>query len=170
MARRADLPSREPTDAAWHDGPADPLDDPNLYDGLAWRRAIGYLIDAGLLVILATALWVLVILSLGLLLPLQLIIAPLLPVAYHTWFIGYAGATPGMQLMDVEIRTWNGQRVDFLQAFMMTAVFYVTVLATSFLVLAVALFNDRQRTLHDYLAGTLGLRRSRLAAAGAWTT
>jgi uncharacterized RDD family membrane protein YckC len=38
-------------------------------------------------------------------------------------------------------------------------------LSTGFLVLVVALFNDRQRTLHDYLAGTLGVRRSRLAGA-----
>ena len=166
MARRADLPSRETIDAAWHEGPPGRLEDPSLYDGLALRRAAGYLIDAFVLLMVISGLWVLVILSLGLLLPVKLVITPLLPVAYHTWFIGKAGATPGMQIMDVEIRGWTGRRPDFLQALVMTALFYATVLPTSFLVLVVALFNDRQRTLHDYLAGTVGLRRSRLAAAG----
>ncbi len=165
MAHRADLPSRETTDAGWHDGPPGRLEDPDLYDGLAIRRAAGYLVDALVLLMVIAGLWVLVVLSLGLLLPIKLMITPLLPVAYHTWFIGKAGATPGMQLMDVEIRSWTGRRPDFIQALVMTALFYVTVLPTSFLVLVVALFNDRQRTLHDYLAGTVGLRRSRMAAA-----
>jgi uncharacterized RDD family membrane protein YckC len=71
--------------------------------------------------------------------------------------------------MDVEIRSWTGRRPDYVQAFLMTALFYATVLPTGFLVLAVALFNDRQRTLHDYLVGTLGVRRGRLAATGPQT-
>ena len=166
MARGIDLPGTEIADAAWHEGPPGRLDDPDLYDGLAWRRAAGYLIDAFLLLLVIGGLWVLVILSLGLLWPIQAVVTPLLPLAYHTWFVGRAGATPGMQLMDVEIRSWTGRRPDYLQAFVMTALFYATVLPTSFLVLVLALLNDRQRTLHDYLAGTLGVRHSRLAAAG----
>jgi uncharacterized RDD family membrane protein YckC len=150
--------------AAWQDSPPGRLDDPDLYDGLAWRRAVGYLIDALVLLALIAGLWVLVILSLGLLWPVKVLITPLLPVAYHTYFVGRSGATPGMQMMDIEIRSWTGQRPDYLRAFLMTALFYGTVLPTGFLVLAVALFNDRQRTLHDFLAGTLGIRRSRLAA------
>ena len=82
MARRVDLPSREITDTAWHEGPPDRLEDPGLYDGLAWRRAVGYMIDAIVLLMLVAGLWVLVILSLGLLLPIQLALAPLLPVAW----------------------------------------------------------------------------------------
>jgi uncharacterized RDD family membrane protein YckC len=149
--------------AAWQDGPPARLDDPDLYDGLALRRAAGYLVDALLLLALIAGLWLLVILSLGLLWPLKVLVTPLLPVAYHTYFVGRSGATPGMQLMDVEIRSWTGRRPDYVQAFLMTVLFYVSVLPTGFLVLVVALFNDRQRTLHDFLAGTLGIRRSRLA-------
>ena len=162
--RRFDLPSRDLIGAAWPNGPPGRLDDPDLYDGMAWRRAVGYLIDALVLFSLMVGLWVLVILSLGLLWPVKLLVAPLLPVAYHTYFVGRSGATPGMQMMDFEIRSWTGRRPDYLQAFLMTALFYATVLPTGFLVLAVALFNDRQRSLHDFLAGTLGTRRSRLAA------
>lgn len=163
--RGVDLPSADIADAAWHEVPPGRLEDPDLYDGLAWRRAAGYLIDAFVLLLVIAGLWVLVILSLGLLLPIKLVVTPLLPLAYHTYFVGQAGATPGMRLMDVEIRSWTGRPPDYLQAFVMTALFYATVLSTGFLVLVVALLNDRQRTLHDYLAGTLGVRQSRLAAA-----
>ena len=164
--RRFDLPGTDAVDAAWRDGPPGRLDDPELYDGLAWRRAAGYLFDAFVLLLTIAGLWLLVILSLGLLWPIKLLVTPLLPVAYHTFFVGRVGATPGMQLMDVEVRGLTGHRPDYLQAFLMTALFYATVLSTGFLVLVVALFNDRQRTLHDYLAGTIGVRRSRLAEAG----
>ncbi len=163
--RRFDLPSTDLAAAAWQDGPPGRLDDPDLYDGTAWRRAAGYLIDALVLLAVIAGLWVLVILSLGLLWPVKVLVTPLLPVAYHTYFVGRNAATPGMQLMDIEIRSWTGLRPDYVQAFLMTALFYATVLPTGFLVLVVALFNDRQRTLHDFLAGTLGVRRSRLVAA-----
>lgn len=164
--RRSGLPSTNTVDAAWRDAPPGRLDDPELYDGLAWRRAVGYLFDVVVLLVMVAGLWLLVILSLGLLWPVKLLVTPLLPVAYHTYFVGRDGATPGMRLMDVEIRGFTGRRPDYVQAFLMAALFYATVLATGFLVLVVALFNDRQRTLHDFLAGTLGVRRSRLREAG----
>ncbi len=167
--RKFHLPSLQLTDAAWQDGPPGHLDDPELYDGLLWRRAFGFLIDATVLLLLIGGLWILVFLSLGLLWPIQALSAPMLPLAYHTYFVGQNGATPGMQFMDVEIRTWNGRQPDYFQAFLITALFYATVLPTGFLVLAVALFNDQHRTLHDFLTGTLGVRRSRLAAASPQT-
>jgi uncharacterized RDD family membrane protein YckC len=43
----------------------------------------------------------------------------------------------------------------------MTALFYATALVTSFLILAVALFTDRKRTLHDILSGMTVIRRGR---------
>ena len=65
-----------------------------------------------------------------------------------------------MAALDVEVRSWNGRRPDLLQAFIQTAVFYLTVAVTSWLILLVALFTNRNRTLHDYLAGTLAVRGS----------
>ncbi|MBV8535599.1 MAG: hypothetical protein JO128_08410, partial [Alphaproteobacteria bacterium] len=47
-----------------------------------------------------------------------------------------------------------------LQALVQTVLFYVTVTMLTPLVLLVAVFNRRKRTLHDILAGTLTLRRS----------
>jgi len=167
--RKFYLPSTEVIDAAWHDDPPDALDDPDLYDGMPWRRSAGYLIDLVVLVLLMGCAWIaftlLSVLSLGLLLPIKIVALALLPVAYHTYFVGDSGATPGMRAMDVEVRTWTGRRPDFVQAFLMTVMFYATVALTSWLILVVALFNKRYRLAHDFLAGTLGVRHSRVSAA-----
>jgi uncharacterized RDD family membrane protein YckC len=152
--------------SAWTDLPPDPLFKPDLYDGLLWRRAFGYLIDVLVLGVLGAAAWfalgLLVVLSFGLLLPLLIVALALLPLAYHTLFLAYRGQTPGMAALDVEVRSWNGRRPEPLQAFVQTAVFYLSVALTSWLILLVALFTNRNRTIHDYLAGTLAVRRSAL--------
>ncbi len=165
------LPALAVGDAAWRDAPPDPLDDPDLYDGLIWRRMVAYLVDA--LAILAImgglflVLTIVTVLSFGLLFPLKIVVLALVPLAYHSYFVGHDGATPGMRLFDVEIRVWTGRRPDYVQAFLVALLFYATVLPTSWLVLVVALFNERNRTLHDLLTGTLAVRRSRHPDLGA---
>jgi uncharacterized RDD family membrane protein YckC len=132
--------------AAWRDQPPDPMVAPDLYDGLLWRRAFGYLIDVLVLGVLGAVAWfalgLLVVLSFGLLLPLQIAALALLPLAYHTLFLAHRGQTPGMAALDVEVRTWNGRRPDLLQAFVQTAIFYVSVALTSWLILLVALASS----------------------------
>lgn len=161
------LPSRRES-PAWKLTPPSPLDDPDLYDGIILRRVIGYALDVLILLLIGgalwIALWILAIVSLGLLSPL-FAIAAVLPVIYHTFFIGSGGATPGMRAMDVEVRTWTGAAPSYAEAFIQTVVFYVTVPPTSALILLVALFNDRHRTLHDFLSGTVVVRRERLLAS-----
>ena len=162
------LPSTELRDSAWQDAPPDPLDDPDLYDEIAMRRVGAYIVDLVAISVLMIVAWfllgLLAVLSFGLLLPLKVFVLALLPTAYHTYFIGSSGATPGQRFFDVEIRTWTGRRPDYVQAFLQTVLFYATVSLTTFLVLIVALFNDRRRTLHDFLAGTVGVRHSHVTA------
>ena len=169
MAKRT-LPDRAQADAAWETAPPDPLDDPDLYDGLPWRRPLAYLLDASIVAVAAFVLWLalglLTILSLGLLFPVKVVALAVLPIAYHTYFIGAGGATPGMRFFDVEVRTWTGARPDYARGFLMTVLFYATVTLTSWLILALCLFNDRRRTLHDYLAGTVAVRHTRVPVAG----
>ena len=169
MAKR-NLPDRLQADAAWGTAPPDPLDDPDLYDGLLWRRPMAYLLDALIVAVAAFVLWfalgLLTILSLGLLFPVKVVALAVLPIAYHTYFIGAGGATLGMRFFDVEVRTWTGTRPGYPQGFLMTVLFYTTVTLTSWLILALCLFNDRRRTLHDYLAGTLAVRHTRVLATG----
>ncbi len=60
-----------------------------------------------------------------------------------------------MQTMGIEVRASDGQRPSLLQAFTMTALFYISIALTSMLILVVALFNDRRRCVHDILSGTI---------------
>ncbi len=168
MSDRPNLPPNLPAtalrDAAWDGEPPRPLEEPDLFDGILWRRVVGYSIDLLILMVVFSILGLIVFLSFGLLAPINLAIAPLVPIAYHTFFIGRDGATPGMKLLDLETRTWTGARPEYVQAFLMTILFYVSIAVTWLLILLVPLFNDRRRTLHDLISGVVVIRHSRLEA------
>ena len=154
----------EMRDLAWTGEPPEPFASPEYYRGVLVRRVFAYCVDLlciGLLIALAWMVFVmLAIASLGLLSPLLLILG-LIPVLYHTLTIGGPRcATPGMRLTGVEVRSWTGERPSYLQAFVQTILFYVTVYPTWSLVLLIALIDRRRRTLHDMLAGTLVVRSS----------
>lgn len=147
------------------DAPFDAARDPELFSGITLRRIAAYLVDAliiGLITLLALgALSVLGVMTLGLLSPLVALL-PLIPLTYHTLLIGGPdSATLGMRLFDVEVRTLDGGYPGYLLAALQTMVFYLSVGLTSWLILLVALFNARGRTLHDYLCGTLAVRTAR---------
>ncbi len=152
----------------WDGTAPDPLAHPEYYDGVVWRRVLAYAIDvvvlAAILVVAKMTFWAAGVVSLGLLIgPLTLAYA-LIPLAYHTYFIGGPrSATLGMRAMLVEVRAWTGHRPNYLQAGVQTILFYTTVTLTGGLVLAVVLFNERRRTLHDYLAGTVVIRSGAVA-------
>ncbi len=162
MASRNNLPEIYLYGDTWGDAPPNPLSTPECYDGLIWRRCLGFLMDAalvwGLNLALAVAFWIAGVMTLGLLFPLGAIALAIFPIAYHTYFIGRNGATPGMTLFGVALRSWDGKRLDYPQALLQTALFYTTVPLTGGLILAVSLFSDRSRTLHDMLSGTVALR------------
>ena len=154
---------KEVQDIAWTGEPPQPFASPEFYQGVLVRRVFAYWVDLLCIALLIAfawiVLWILAIASLGLLSPLLLILG-LIPVLYHTITIGGPhSATPGMRLTSVEVRSWTGERPSYLQAFVQTVLFYVTVYPTWSLVLLVALFNERRRTLHDILAGTLVIRQ-----------
>jgi uncharacterized RDD family membrane protein YckC len=155
--------------AAWDEAPPDPLTEPDLYDSVLPRRAIAYVLDLVLIAALTVGLWLVFgvagILTFGALTPLGLVVLAVLPAGYHTFFIGRDGATPGMRIFDLEVRSWTGRPADYSQAFLTTVLFYASIGLTAWLVLLVPLFTDRNRTLHDILAGTIVLRRARLRAA-----
>jgi uncharacterized RDD family membrane protein YckC len=154
--------------SAWTDAPPDPLDEPALFDGVLWRRVVAYLLDVTLIAMLSLGAWlvfVLVgILTFGALTPLGIVVLAVLPVGYHTVFLGRHGATPAMRLFDLQLRSWTGRPPDYSQAFLTTVLFYASVSLTAWLVLLVPLFTERWRTLHDILAGTVMVRSARLHA------
>lgn len=141
--------------------------EPAFFQGVALRRIFAYAIDVLLIAVLgglaAILLGIVGLVTFGLLTPLNVFLLALLPVLYHAGLISYYGATPGMSLLDLTVRsTTDGGAADPLQAVIMTVLFYVSVAATSWLILVVALFNRRRRTMHDYFSSTIVLRRSRL--------
>jgi uncharacterized RDD family membrane protein YckC len=144
-------------------GTPDPAAFPELYEGVLWRRLIAYLLDLVFISLIAVGIGVvfsvLWLLSFGLLGPVLWFIFGLVPLAYHTLLLsGTHSATFGMRCFDLELRSVTGERPGFLQALIQTALFYVTIGMTCSLILLVALFNRRHRTLHDFLAGTVVVR------------
>ena len=158
----SNLPARRPFLMRLGEDGSQAFEEAALFEEILTRRTAAFVIDAVVLALLAVVLWfslgLLGLLSLGLLLPLQAAALTLLPIAYHTLFIGERGATPGMRLMDIEARSLDGRRPDYLQAFVRLATYSVSVGITGLLVLAVVFFNDKRRALHDFLSGTVVVR------------
>lgn len=169
----ANLPARRPEPSEdgpsggagrWGDEPPDPLVAPERYRGVIWRRILAYAVDLLILLFIMglafAGFLVAGVISLGILSPLLWIVFPLIPFAYHSLLIaGPKSATIGMRVFGVELRGWRGERPDLLQAAVVTALFYLSVGLTSFLILAVALFTQRHRTIHDILSNVVVVRR-----------
>lgn len=148
-------------------GLPEPFVHPELFEGVLWRRAFGYLIDLLCIALIMAAAGVLftllTVMSLGLLAPGLWFLFAFIPLAYHTLLVsGPRAATFGMRAFDLELRSSNGERPVFLQALAHAAVFYLTVGATCALILLFALFNRHKRTLHDVVAGMVMLRANPL--------
>ena len=109
------------------------------------------------------------VLTLGLGLPL-LGVLPFVPFCYHLLFVaGPASATPGQQALGLVVRRNDDLgRPTPLQALIYTLLFYLT-LATTGLLLLVALFTIRHRTLHDLASGLVVVRaRALTGGLGSW--
>jgi uncharacterized RDD family membrane protein YckC len=149
----------------------DRLQNPSLYDGVLLRRCVACVLDwvvlfclfiLGHLATCTTAVF-----TFGMLTPLAILIVALLPILYGTWTIGgWANATPGMRVMDLTVRTWQGDKPQFAQGLLMTMLFYVTTIPLGGLLLLYALFDQRLRCIHDHLSGTIVVRRSVLRPLG----
>ncbi|HVJ43379.1 MAG TPA: RDD family protein [Dongiaceae bacterium] len=147
---------------------ADPLTAPALYEGVVLRRCVAFFIDWFVLLCLFVlghlATCTTAVFTFGTLTPLAIFIVSLLPIIYGTWAIGgRASATPGMRCMDLTVRSWLGRRPDYLQALLMTVLFYVTAVPFGGLLLLYVLFDRRLRCIHDHLSGVIVLRRQALA-------
>jgi uncharacterized RDD family membrane protein YckC len=148
-----------------------PIDEYLLTEGVLIRRVFAWLIDVLLIGLICVALWVALMLfglvTLGLGLPL-LGILPFVPFCYHMLFLaGPASATPGQSALGLVVRRNDDLgRPTPVQALVSTLLFYAT-LATSGLLLLIALFTVRRRTLHDLISGLVVVRTRALTGSPA---
>lgn len=137
-------------DASAHDNTA-------TAGGVIGRRSAAFLIDLFIMGILWLVGWMLIIGSLGLLFPLIMLIFAAMPVLYTTVMIASEGsATVGMRALGLRVVNLADpdSQPGWPQAFILSALFYLTLYGTSGLLLLWCLFDDRQRCLHDILSNT----------------
>jgi uncharacterized RDD family membrane protein YckC len=128
--------------------------------GVRTRRMVAICLDLIVVAVLATAVWLaLLVLTLGLSLILLPPIFPLVAFFYNGLTVsGWRMGTPGMRAMDLEIRMAStGERVPFINAAAQALFFYVSWCVP--LVFLVTLLDREKRFLHDMLAGVVVVRR-----------
>lgn len=139
------------------------VSDESFIAGVMSRRCVAWLLDAmliGLLVgVMCVVLLVFGLLTLGLGFG-ALAILPAIPFLYHFLsLLRPSSATPGQAAMGLTVRRDEDLGPPTgLQALIFTLVFYLT-LATSGLLLLIALFTVRHRTLHDLASDLVVVRR-----------
>jgi uncharacterized RDD family membrane protein YckC len=150
---------------------ADPWARPELFQGVTLRRILACAVDWGIVLGLTGIVWfamlLLGLLSFGLLAPLLPLVLALVPLVYHIGLIaGPDAATLGMRLFGLRVVSITALHHGFdgrptpLQAIIQIVSFYGSVVMSGGLILVVALFNSRRRTLHDWLAGTVVMKLS----------
>lgn len=143
-------------------------DDEFLTNGVLSRRIIAWVIDLAVIAVIATGLailiWMIGLATLGLGWGMWSVL-PFVPFLYHLLsLLSPANATAGQQLCGLVVR----RNDDFgpptpLQAIVCVAVYFLT-WATSGILLIIALFTNRRRTLHDLLSGLVVIRSDAMEA------
>ncbi len=146
----------------------DPWTQPELFRAVLTRRVLAFLIDVVILVAPVVLVSIFItffgILTLGLGWALFWLVSPLSVI----WALCYYGltlggpraATVGMRMVDLEMRTWYGEKPYFLLGAMHAVLYWVSVSLLSPLVLLVGFFNGRRRLLHDMVLGTVVINSS----------
>lgn len=138
------------------------MDDHFLTGGVVSRRCTAWVLDLLLIALLVFALWWILmmfgLLTFGLGFG-ALGILPFVPFCYNlVSLLGWSSATPGQQMMGLTVRRdYDLGPPTLFQALVSVLGFYLT-LATTGLLLVVALFTERHRTLHDIVSGLVVVR------------
>lgn len=137
----------------------DPELQPEFYSDLPLKRFIAWGVDSIVLLALTAIIVLFTLFTALFALPAVFIT---LNVAYRTVTIARNGATPGMQLMAIELRDARGQLADPLYAFLHTLGYVVaSVLVLPQIVsVALMLMTQRRQGLHDFLLGTVVINRA----------
>lgn len=152
------------------------IDDDFLVSGALSRRCLAWCVDFCLIGVLVAVAWAVLVmfglLTFGLGFS-ALSLLPLIPFLYHVLsLLSSATATPGQQMLGLTVRRDAdlGPPTPF-QVLISVLAFYLT-LATSGLLLFMALFTLRHRALHDLVSGLVVVRtqamRTLTASSQGW--
>jgi uncharacterized RDD family membrane protein YckC len=128
--------------------------------GVRTRRILAVCIDFVLVSVLVAVLWIIsIMLTFGLALFFLPPIYPFVAFFYNGLTVsGAKMATPGMRMMDLEMRMQDtGARVPFINAAVQAVLFYVSWFFPPILI--VSLVDGEKRCLHDIIAGVVVVRR-----------
>jgi uncharacterized RDD family membrane protein YckC len=128
--------------------------------GVRTRRILAVCLDLVLVSFLVAVLWIIsIVLTFGLALFFLPPLYPFVAFFYNGLTIsGAKMATPGMRMMDLEMRMQDtGARVPFINAAVQAVLFYVSWFFPP--ILAVSLVDGEKRCLHDIIAGVVVVRR-----------
>lgn len=129
------------------------------YSGVLTRRVAAFFLDAAILTVLialaALVVGLVGLVTFGLGWLLYAVLVPLIVLPYVAFTLGGPEqATPGMRAMDIRIASDDGKPLDPWMAAGHHILFWVFNTVLSPLVLLLALFTQRKRTLHDLLLRT----------------
>ena len=140
----------------------DRFDDPRFWEGCLTKRVTSYIVDLLVFGAIWIGLFLIAVLSLGLLAPVTAFLLAILPLAYHTLMVSGRGATVGQQFAGLRVvDAATGEKPSLIQAFLLTCLFYIS-LSFSMLPLLYVLFDSKDRFLHDLLSNTRTLRAENL--------
>lgn len=141
----------------------DPAAQPELFEGVLARRMAAFFIDliviAVPLIAAGTFIFFLGLVTFGLGWALYWLLSPV-SVIWALFYYGLtlgspASATPGMRVMEIEMRTWYGAPAYFVLGAVHAVVYWISVSVLTPFVLLVGFFDTRKRLLHDMLVGTV---------------
>ncbi len=143
----------------------DPSTAPELFDGLLTRRATAYIIDVILMSFLVLGISlvgaILGLFTFGLAWVSLIFAVPAAIILYYAATLGSPRrATVGMQMMDIVLTPTRGQPLDGWMAILHALVFWITIWISWPVTLLFALFTPRRQMIHDFIMGTLMVRRS----------
>lgn len=140
------------------------LDEMRIYNGVRTRRSLAFLFDYTAILLLsipaAILIGVLGIVTLGLGWALYAFLLPAIAILYVGFTMGgSAQSTPGMRLCGLRMARLDGQSIDPVYAVLHAVLFWASCSVLTPFVLLMALFTRRKQMLHDYLLGTVAVRR-----------
>ncbi|PWE33094.1 hypothetical protein DDZ14_06660 [Maritimibacter sp. 55A14] len=136
----------------------DPETDPQFYRDVPMKRLIAWVADT-ILISLASLLVVAATLFLTLFMFPAIFVA--VHFAYRSFFLARNSATPGMQIMAIEIRGGRGHRLDTVEAVLHTLVYSVIAAFVLPQLISIVLMatTSRGQGLHDMALGTTAINR-----------